>query len=63
MRVFLLSVFAAAALASVIGVTMTTFNRDIADSASSAVSVRLNDLERTDWYGREREPEQTQPQG
>lgn len=63
MRVFLLSVLAAAALAGVIGVTLTSFNRDIADSASSAVSVRLNDLERTDWYGRERVPEQTQPQG
>jgi hypothetical protein len=61
MRVFLLSVFTAIALAGVIGVTLTTFNPDIADSASSAVSVRLNDLERTDWYGRERVPEQTAP--
>lgn len=61
MRVFLLSVLAAVVLAGIIGATLTSFNRDIADSAVSAASVRLNDLERTDWYGRERVPEQTVP--
>ncbi len=61
MRVFLLSIFAAAALASVIGVTLTTFNQSIADSASSAVSVRLNEQEAVNWYGRELVPEQVQP--
>ena len=55
MRVFLLSVFAAAALAGVIGVTLSTHNESIADKNKSAVSVRLNEQEAVNWYGREYE--------
>ncbi len=61
MRVFLLSVFTAAALASVIGVTLFTFNPSTANVNSSAVSVRLNDLEAVNRYGRELVPEQNVP--
>lgn len=61
MRVFLLSVFAAAALAGVIGVTLTTLNPSVANVNSSAVSVRLDEQEAVNRIGRELVPEQTTP--
>lgn len=61
MRIFLLSVFASVALAGVIGVTLSTLNPSTAIVNSSAVSVRLNDLEAVNRYGRELVPEQMTP--
>ncbi len=63
MRVFLLSVFAAFALAAVTGVTLTSLNESTATANSSPVSVRLDQQEAVSWYAREVEQQPVQPRG
>lgn len=61
MRVFLAAALAAIVLAGATGVTLTSFNTNVADATATS-AVRLNDQERANWFGRELIPEQVSPQ-